>query len=84
MERTQVGQDDSASDGVSSERCVSRGPGRAAGPSHWYAWERTVIRWLALHTNVTWPQGVRTVQEADQEIRTVQPSLRATSMNCEV
>ena len=24
-------------------------------------WERTVIRWLAIHTNVKWPQGVRTV-----------------------
>jgi hypothetical protein len=31
-------------------------------------WERTVIRWLAIHTNVKWPQGVRTVPEADQEI----------------
>ena len=30
-------------------------------------WERTVIRWLAIHTNVSWPQGVRTVPEADQD-----------------
>jgi hypothetical protein len=30
-------------------------------------WERIVIRWLAIHTNVTWPQGVRTVPEVDQE-----------------
>ena len=37
-------------------------------------WERTVIRWLAIHTNVTWPQGVRTVQEADQEFGGTRPT----------
>ena len=37
-------------------------------------WERTVIRWLAIHTNVTWPQGVRTVPEADQEIGGTRPT----------
>jgi Protein of unknown function (DUF1569) len=37
-------------------------------------WERTVIRWLAIHTNVKWPQGVRTVPEADQEITGTRPT----------
>ena len=37
-------------------------------------WERTVIRCLAIHTNVTWPQGVRTVPEADQEIGGTRPT----------
>ena len=37
-------------------------------------WERTVIRWLAIHTNVTWPQGVRTVQEVDQEFGGTRPT----------
>ena len=37
-------------------------------------WERTVIRWLAIHTNVKWPQGVRTVPEADQEIGGTRPT----------
>ena len=37
-------------------------------------WERTVIRWLAIHTNATWPQGVRTVQEADQEFGGTRPT----------
>jgi hypothetical protein len=37
-------------------------------------WERTVIRWLAIHTNVKWPQGVRTVPEADQEISGTRPT----------
>ena len=37
-------------------------------------WERTVIRWLAIHTRVKWPQGVRTVPEADQEIGGTRPT----------
>ena len=37
-------------------------------------WERTGIRWLATHTNVKWPQGVRTVPEADQEIGGTRPT----------
>ena len=37
-------------------------------------WERTVIRYLAIHTNVKWPQGVRTVPEADQEISGTPPT----------
>ena len=37
-------------------------------------WERTVIRWLAIHTNVKWPQGVRTVPEADQELGGTRPT----------
>jgi hypothetical protein len=37
-------------------------------------WERTVIRWLAIHTHVKWPHGVRTVPEADQEIRGTRPT----------
>jgi hypothetical protein len=37
-------------------------------------WERTVIRCLAIHTNVKWPQGVRTVPEADQEIGGTRPT----------
>ena len=37
-------------------------------------WERTVIRWLAIHTNVEWPQGVRTVAEADQEMTGTRPT----------
>ena len=49
-------------------------------------WERTVIRWLAIHTKVKWPQGVR--HRGRRPIRKsgalVQPSLRATSLNCVV
>ena len=37
-------------------------------------WERTVIRCLAIHTNVKWPRGVRTVPEADQEIGGTRPT----------
>ena len=37
-------------------------------------WERTVIRWLAIHTNAKWPQGVRTVPEADQELTGTRPT----------
>ena len=37
-------------------------------------WERTVIRWFAIHTKVKWPQGVRTVAEADQEIGGTRPT----------
>ena len=37
-------------------------------------WERTVIRCLAIHTNVKWPPGVRTVPEADQEIGGTRPT----------
>src|SRR5688572_14188427 len=36
--------------------------------------ERTVIRWGAIHTNMPWPQGVRTVPEADQEIGGTHPT----------
>ena len=47
-------------------------------------WERTMIRWLAIHTNVKWPQGVRTVRRPIRKSAAlVQPSLRATSMNCD-
>ncbi|MEP7353847.1 MAG: DUF1569 domain-containing protein [Acidobacteriota bacterium] len=28
---------------------------------------RNLIRWVALHTNITWPHGAKTVPEADQE-----------------
>jgi len=37
-------------------------------------WERTAIRWIAIHTNLEWPQGVRTVPEADQEIGGTRPT----------
>jgi uncharacterized protein DUF1569 len=37
-------------------------------------WERTVIRRLAIHTHLTWPQGVRTVPQADQEIGGTRPT----------
>ena len=37
-------------------------------------WERTVIRWLAIHTNAQWPQGVRTVPEVDQEFTGTRPT----------
>ena len=33
-----------------------------------------MIRWLAIHTNVKWPQGIRTVPEADQEIGGTRPT----------
>jgi hypothetical protein len=29
---------------------------------------RTVIRWMALHSGLAWPHGIRTVPEVDQEI----------------
>ncbi len=51
-------------------------------------WERTVIRWLAIHTNVKWPQGVRTAPEADQEIGGTRPTefardtRRSTRISC--
>jgi hypothetical protein len=28
---------------------------------------RTLVRWVALHTPMKWPQGVKTVPSADQE-----------------
>jgi hypothetical protein len=53
---------------------VSRGLGERRVPVIGTLWERTAIRWLAIHTNVTWPQGVRTVQEADQEFGGTRPT----------
>ena len=48
---------------------MSRGVGRVGVPvDRDSSGKRTVIRWLAIHTNVKWPHGVRTVPEADQEI----------------
>ena len=44
-------------------------------------WERTAIRWLAIHTNLKWPQGVRTVPEADQEIGGTRPTEFARDVN---
>ena len=37
-------------------------------------WERTVIRWLAIHANVKWPEGVRTAPEVDQEFGGTRPT----------
>ena len=36
------------------------------GVSTWL--DRTVIRWIALHTPLPWPKGVRTRPELDQKI----------------
>jgi hypothetical protein len=34
---------------------------------------RTLVRWIALHTKLTWPQGVKTMPEMDQEIGGTKP-----------
>jgi hypothetical protein len=34
---------------------------------------RTIVRWVALHSSLAWPQGVRTLPEADQEIGGTKP-----------
>jgi len=34
---------------------------------------RTVIRFMALHSGLTWPHGVRTVPEVDQEVGGTRP-----------
>jgi hypothetical protein len=36
-------------------------------------WNRTLIRWVALHTRLRWPQGVPTRPEADQLIGGTKP-----------
>jgi hypothetical protein len=28
---------------------------------------RSVVRWVAMHTSIPWPKGIKTVAEADQE-----------------
>lgn len=32
---------------------------------HWF--NRTVVKWVALHTSMTWPKGVKTMPEVDAE-----------------
>lgn len=34
---------------------------------------RSFIRWVALHSSLAWPKGVKTVPEADQEIGGTKP-----------
>lgn len=34
---------------------------------------RTVVRWVAIHSSLAWPQGVRTLPEIDQEIGGTMP-----------
>ena len=29
---------------------------------------RSIVRWIALHTNLPWPHGTKTMPEVDQEI----------------
>jgi hypothetical protein len=41
-------------------------------PAHNF-FTRTVARRIALHTSLTWPKGVKTVPEADQEIDGTKP-----------
>ena len=35
---------------------------------------RTFVRWIALHTPLTWPKGVKTLPEVDQEIGGTKPA----------
>ena len=35
---------------------------------------RTFIRWIALHTRLTWAKGVKTLPEVDQEIGGTKPA----------
>jgi uncharacterized protein DUF1569 len=37
-------------------------------------WQRTIIKYFALHTNVTWPKGSPTRPEVDQTIGGTKPS----------
>lgn len=45
---------------------------RPPQPAH-NAFTRTVGRWVALHSSLAWPQGVRTFPETDQEIGGTRP-----------
>ena len=53
-----------------SFRSVS-GPGPV--PVRGNLFQRTFIKWVALHTSVTWPPGVPTMPEVDQEIGGTKP-----------
>ena len=35
---------------------------------------RSLVRWVALHSSMTWPKGVKTVAEADQERAGTKPA----------
>ena len=38
------------------------------------AFSRTFVRWIALHTPMQWPHGVKTVPSADQEAGGTKPA----------
>ena len=44
-----------------------------SGASRSSLFGRTVMRWAALHSGLTWPHGVKTVPEVDQEIGGTRP-----------
>jgi len=35
---------------------------------------RSVMRWVALHTPVTWPKGIKTIPEVDQDLDGTKPA----------
>jgi hypothetical protein len=35
---------------------------------------RTLVRWVALHSNITWPKGVKTRPESDQSVGGTPPA----------
>lgn len=35
--------------------------------------QRTVFRWVALHTSLKWPKGIKTIPESDQEVGGTRP-----------
>jgi hypothetical protein len=47
--------------------------GERTVPSYSSLVRRTLIKWIALHTPMQWPHGVRTIPEADQEVGGTKP-----------
>src|SRR5688572_22969694 len=41
--------------------------GERTVPSYSTPFRRTLMKWVALHTPMTWPRGIKTIPESDQE-----------------
>jgi hypothetical protein len=47
--------------------------GERSVPSYASLHRRTVMKWVALHTTIKWPPGIKTIPESDQQIGGTRP-----------
>lgn len=47
--------------------------GERTVPSYSTPFKRTLMKWVALHTSIPWPHGVKTIPESDQEAGGTKP-----------